>query len=175
MLCDDCETWFHISCQNIGQASYQTLADHPSFSWVCNKCGSINYSRVSGDTMSDSSSNTYSVLDHDPTTQPSDCEPLLTSTPTKHRLSTSTQRIQGHTKTPQRLKLKVLCINFQSVKNKKSQLHHLLDSTKPDIVAGTETWLTENIKDGELFRYVTGRCMRGIGQFPLALHLHRCT
>ena len=37
VLCDDCETWFHTTCQNIGQASYQALADHPSCSWVLHK------------------------------------------------------------------------------------------------------------------------------------------
>ncbi len=29
--------------------------------------------------------------------------------------------------------------------SKKAELHHLIDSTKPDIIIGTETWLHEGI------------------------------
>ena len=32
---------------------------------------------------------------------------------------------------------------------KKAELHHLIDSTKPDIIIGTETWLYEGIKTQE--------------------------
>ena len=35
--------------------------------------------------------------------------------------------------------------------NNREELDHLLDSTKTDIVVGTESWLTTDIKDYEVF------------------------
>lgn len=32
-------------------------------------------------------------------------------------------------------------------------MYNLLDSTKPDIIFGTVTWLDSNIKDSQIFRY----------------------
>ena len=46
--------------------------------------------------------------------------------------------------------MRILNINFQSIKNKQHLVHNILDSLKPDIVIGTETWLNPNIKDTEL-------------------------
>ena len=43
--------------------------------------------------------------------------------------------------------LRILNINFQSIKNKQHLVHNILDSLKPDNVIGTETWLDPNIKD----------------------------
>jgi len=47
--------------------------------------------------------------------------------------------------------LRILNITFQSIKNKQHLVHNILDSLKPDIVIGTETWLDPNIKDAEAF------------------------
>ena len=41
--------------------------------------------------------------------------------------------------------LKILNMNFQSLKNKKPDLLEIIDSVKPDIFMGTETWLDSNI------------------------------
>ncbi|WAQ95747.1 hypothetical protein MAR_028437, partial [Mya arenaria] len=42
-------------------------------------------------------------------------------------------------------KLKILCINCQSVVNKKLELQNLIYNKNPDIVAGTESWLKRTI------------------------------
>ncbi|XP_071177850.1 uncharacterized protein [Mytilus edulis] len=47
--------------------------------------------------------------------------------------------------------LRVLNINFQSIKNKQHLVNNIIDSTKPDIIFGTETWLNPKIKDVEIF------------------------
>ena len=47
--------------------------------------------------------------------------------------------------------LRVLNINFQSIKMKQCRLSNVLESVKPDIVIGTETWLDNSIKDSEIF------------------------
>jgi hypothetical protein len=46
---------------------------------------------------------------------------------------------------------KIVNINFQSIKNKKPELDILLDTTKPDVIIGTETWLDSTISSYEYF------------------------
>ena len=48
-------------------------------------------------------------------------------------------------------RLRLLVINFQSIKNKKEELAIILDEIKPDIVLGSETWLRPDIKTPEFF------------------------
>jgi len=45
----------------------------------------------------------------------------------------------------------MLNVNFQSIKTKHGQLYNLLDSTKSDIIFGTETWLDPSIKDSQIY------------------------
>ena len=47
--------------------------------------------------------------------------------------------------------LRILIMNCQSVKNKKAELHTVIDSAKPDIIIGNESWLTLDIKNSEIF------------------------
>jgi len=64
-----------------------------------------------------------------------------------------------HSSTPTRAKkspklsvpLRILNVNFQSVKMKKDRLLNILESTKPDVLIGTETWLTPDITSSEIF------------------------
>ena len=47
--------------------------------------------------------------------------------------------------------LRMLVMNCQSIKNKKAKLHTIIDSAKPDIILGNESWLTPDIKNSEIF------------------------
>ncbi|XP_072042006.1 uncharacterized protein [Amphiura filiformis] len=47
--------------------------------------------------------------------------------------------------------MKILNINFQSVKNKKEELGNLIDSVDPSIIIGTETWLNSSVYSSEIF------------------------
>jgi hypothetical protein len=42
-------------------------------------------------------------------------------------------------------------INFQSIKRKRLLVNNIIESSKPDIVLGTETWLKPNIINNEVF------------------------
>ena len=42
------------------------------------------------------------------------------------------------------------CYQFQSVRNKIPEFHTMLDIEQPDIVVGTESWLTPDILDSEI-------------------------
>ena len=39
----------------------------------------------------------------------------------------------------------------QSIKNKKAELHTIIDSAKPDIILGNESWLSPDINNSEIF------------------------
>ena len=47
--------------------------------------------------------------------------------------------------------MKTCIINFQSVNNKKADILHLIDTEKPDIIAGSETWLNSTVSSSEIF------------------------
>ena len=50
-----------------------------------------------------------------------------------------------------RKQLKVMVVNFGSVKNKVAELAACLDTHEPDIVLGSETWLNKSVGDKEIF------------------------
>jgi hypothetical protein len=45
----------------------------------------------------------------------------------------------------------VLVVNCQSIKNKKQELENLVETSKPDIMIGTESWLSNDIQSTEIF------------------------
>ena len=47
--------------------------------------------------------------------------------------------------------LRILIMNCQSIKNKKAEIHTVIDSAKPDIILGNESWLTPEVKNSEIF------------------------
>ena len=42
-------------------------------------------------------------------------------------------------------------MNCQSIKNKKTELHTIINSAKPDIILGNGSWSTPDIKNTEIF------------------------
>ena len=65
--------------------------------------------------------------------------PLGTSSPTKYKPS----RAKGRP-------LRIINVNCQSLTGKKGAWSNLLETTKPDIIIATETWLNSGISDAEL-------------------------
>ena len=139
LQCDTCSHWFHAPCQRVGDHQYDYLAES-SCSWHCTRCNSQNYSTKSTQNLSSfDTSNKYSLLDTS-----TNFEPSVTSTPSKpNQQGKVNKKTNGH--------LKIANINFQSIRGKKPQFQAFLDSHKPGIVVGTETWLTPDIHDNELF------------------------
>ena len=47
--------------------------------------------------------------------------------------------------------LKILTINFRSIKNKKAEPEEIISSVLPEIILGTETWLNKEVSSSEFF------------------------
>ena len=47
--------------------------------------------------------------------------------------------------------VRLLNLNAQSIKNKKAEFCNLIESTVPDIIVCTETWLNSDVANGEIF------------------------
>ena len=46
--------------------------------------------------------------------------------------------------------LKIICLNYQSIVNKKEAFWELLERHSPDIVVACETWLDQSVTDNEI-------------------------
>ena len=146
IICETCDQWYHASCQDVHTLSYNQLGDSDlNISWHCVICNNPNYSTILHDynnieTSSISSTNISDIPPYSPDQKPTcTIKPVHTSTPTRN-------------KSPHKCNqpLKILNINFQSIKSKLCRLSNLIDSTRPDIIIGSETWLDNDIKNPEI-------------------------
>ncbi|CAC5420015.1 unnamed protein product [Mytilus coruscus] len=150
IVCETCDQWYHIYYQGIHSKSYEDLNDS-MISWHCIICDKPKYSTVLFDLHSLDSPNPFASLyigdiNHSnhpssPDYQNQNIKPLHASTPIRRKT-----RVSSNNKP-----VRVLNINFQSIKNKQHLVNNIIDSTKPDIIFGTETWLNPKIKDVEIF------------------------
>lgn len=78
---------------------------------------------------------------------------LVSPTPSNNirPIHASTPDRKKNRRTKENAPLRILNVNFQSIKGKQDQVRNLIDSTNPDIFFGTETWIDSNIKDGQIF------------------------
>ena len=143
VACDDCQKWFHASCLHMSTPVYMSLNN---ISWHCCNCGMPNFSTSLIESfIVDSNNNSFSVLEDSrlsSSTSSSPGPPLHASSPTSRPTTMATAHIGN---------IRVLIINFQSIKNKKEELCNIIESSDPSIIVGTETWLNPNIHSHEIF------------------------
>ena len=147
--CDNCNLWYHIQYQDILFGTYENhQADEVSFAWICLNCEAQNYSTKSTNSnpslASFLSENSFSALEFEMTSSSFNQSGI--SSP----LTITTQNDRKRTASKKFPKLKVLNINFQSVRNKIPDLHALVAVEQPDIIISTESWLTPNIQNSEI-------------------------
>ena len=151
VCCDECYAWYHIDCHNIHTESYERL-QAPNVSWVCQKCGVVNYSQHAFESsirgFDDLTSNAFHPLSASfNSTVNSDTSfsrfgyPMYTSSPNKPAKTQNTFRPK------KKRTVRVIVVNCQSLKNKPELLQNMADSMKPDIIIGTESWLIPEHKE----------------------------
>jgi hypothetical protein len=125
---------------------YRAL-ENPDASWHCDHCGMPNFSSGLFESTEASTSNLFdslSSIQSTPSTPENPGPPRFQSSPKQNSNGSNklTHKITNNTE--------VIVINFQSIKNKKEEFWALIDQLDPDIVIGTETWLSPTINDTEV-------------------------
>lgn len=138
VLCEECDTWFHIYCQGIPSANYSKL-DNSNVVWACLRCHTYCYSHIQSGNTTGKTTNSYDTLDTSIESLSEGALPKYESSPKKNK------RIRNKA-----MPLKLLNINCQSIIPKIGEWRHLLNTHQPDIVVATETWLKPEIFDAEL-------------------------
>ena len=172
IYCEECGIWYHTDCQGIGDGTYDKLSESKHV-WICLNCCLPNYSSSlleSLDSLADT--NSFSSLESDRLDEASaslltndsnintpnspsntsrsglhQTAPRATSTPKPPKTKTRNQKQKSQSKE----RITILNINCRSLKNKIPELHQVIDQTKPDIIACTETWLKPDISSSEIF------------------------
>ena len=164
VCCDDCDKWIHKECIGISTASYLELAESDE-AWFCPNCKAKNInssiynvpfdqSNSKNGTKSNTSQATrFSTSLETTNSSTSDESTNLSSIPSPTNVPSPTMasspKRPSHSK-PNPKQLRVLNINFRSIKKKGKQLEAIIDSTNPDIIIGTETWLEPKIHSSEI-------------------------
>lgn len=131
--------------------------DSSNISWHCLKCGLPNFS--SSFSLTDPislSDNSFSILSCDSPGPPfatSSPKPVSTNLTQNTSSNLGTSNIKHNSQKTKNINrpLKIISLNFQSLKNKKPEIDMLIDSTNPDIIIGTETWLDPAVSSYEFF------------------------
>ena len=147
LACDNCDQWYHVTCMTMSSEEYHHLAN-TSTTWICKICNAPNYSKLY-DSISTDENSFSSLSSHD--SENSDLgmdssnsslgSPIATSSPKRPTYQSPKRTIKS---------LRVVVLNFQSIKNKVNETQVLIDSSDPDIIIGTETWLNKDISSAEV-------------------------
>ncbi|CAC5423219.1 unnamed protein product [Mytilus coruscus] len=145
IVCDTCNQWYHAQCQSLDTKYYLEHVNNSGIAWDCIMCECPNYSTFCYSLVF-STSNQFSILSDTPLDSPTptrNLRPVHSSTPDNTRKSKATSNTTST--------IRMVNVNFQSSKTKQGQLYNMLDSTKRDIILGTETWIDSSIKDSQIF------------------------
>lgn len=113
--------------------------------WLCPKCGSQNSQPYSSDSeVLPSSLNYFEPLFN------SRILPSHSNKSEPSKRNNNRRRLKDAPKNNRR-KLTCMTMNCRSAKNKIADIAAVIDQYKPDIIFGTESWLTSNIESNEIF------------------------
>ena len=184
ICCDKCNIWIHHSCVNIDSIEYSLLG-RTATPWHCPRCDNINCDTFTFNSFEISCYNSFAPLAQaksaheishksidsvseltdvflpgctsSPKSNPSLTRPSKISSKSSHHSTKSNEVFD----LPKKSNLRILNMNCQSIRRKRTELHTSLEYIKPDIVCATETWLrginpgkqpsTDTISSSEIF------------------------
>ena len=118
--------------------------------WICEACGEPNYSACHLFTASTidtwNSFDSLGSLNSDGSLSLG--SPRATSSPVDKPIKTP---YSFNSKKKKQTSLRILVINFQSVRAKREASHAFIDNNKPHVVIWSESWLNESITNNEVF------------------------
>ena len=141
--CDMCDIWYHARCCVMNYHIYSCI-------WICPRCGLPNFSTSLFDSIhSINTSNSFQPLAESTTeTRSGSIDTSSGSTDTLIGLPISTS--SSCAKHSKKRSLSILTLNCQSILAKNEDLAQLAADCKPDIIIGSEIWLTKNHSTGEI-------------------------
>ena len=146
VACSNCELWYHTECMQMSSLIYETL-NNSETSWYCCNCGLPNFhSSLFEDTTSLLQNSTNSSTPS--SAQSSDFDFSYSSDIGSPRLASSPK--QNRKGPIAKKSLRLLTINFQSIRAKREEFWTLLKYSQPDVVICSETWLHPNIYEREV-------------------------
>lgn len=167
IYCDECSIWYHSDCLDLNASELNNL-QKDKVSWICCKCDTQNAGSFTYHPYELETSNQFSALGSvssaaSMSTIPSidsSFSPSVFSSPKSRHISTSTtmsnesiskrsKSVSGIQKKDQNFR--ILMMNCQSIRNKRSELHECVEYTKPDAIIGCESWLSKEHKNDEIF------------------------
>lgn len=180
IACDHCDKWTHKSCVNMSTVSYNRLGDSEEqwFCPDCSNINNSGIYNIPTSTVQPSSPESITSSNKPPpdtslnvSSIPSDVS--CTGTPTTPSNVDDTSNLSLHsqlnsrdgdiiyTSSPKQPRaqsrsankarnLRLLNINFQSLRKKGKFLEVIINDLNPDVIIGTETWLNGNIKSAEI-------------------------
>ena len=152
ICCDTCNVWYHIDCQGMSPTMYSIYNRSlgKSMAWECMRCGMPNFSTSLFDTTASlevsNRFETLSSLSEPDSPVPDNIAPPPPKAASSPIVQQSKEAKPKTNKAVLNHPLRILIMNCQSVKNKKAELHTIIDSAKPDIILGNESWLSPDIK-----------------------------
>jgi hypothetical protein len=136
IACTGCEKWYHKNCLQIKTVIYEPL-EQSDASWYCCNCGLPNFNTS---LFEDFEIHTYSLSSNLNETSTSMNDSIQSTTNIGPPQCTSSPTKQN--KCPVNKKsLRLLDINFQSMKAKREEFWSMLEYNDPDIIIASETWL----------------------------------
>ena len=130
ICCDRCSRWFHIACQGMSKATYNSLPGQ-EFAWSCNTCTLNIYNSIFFQSTIEVSQTSSRP------SQPG--SPQFHTTPQKGRQAVNVTQ-----------PLVLLNVNCQSIISKKEEFQELIDTHNPDTVCATKTLLARHHCDWEI-------------------------
>ena len=139
--CDECNEWYYTQCMGLNTINYEILGNS-NISWTCCNSGIPNYSTSLFAQFSLETSNSFASLSN--TSVGLDDIPFSPPAAASSPKDTAPKSFKPPKPKPKR-QIKIMVVNFQSVKNKVAELAASLDYHDPDIVLGSETWLNSTV------------------------------